>query len=206
MKPGQVKILFRFFLKWCIDLSRFLVHTLDMGKRSNFERKPRDYYPTPLKAVIPLIPHLDQRLYIEPCAGDGSLIKHLNSFGVICTWACDIEPQRHTISKGDALKLNPDMECQQIITNTPWERKILHAMIEHFRQMAPAWLLLDADWAHTKQAIPYMEYCAKMVAVGRVKWIPDSKHTGKENVCWYKFVDTKVDTIFVPQSIIIKTA
>jgi hypothetical protein len=27
-----------------------------MGKRSSFERLPRDFYPTPLKAVPPLIP------------------------------------------------------------------------------------------------------------------------------------------------------
>jgi len=29
-----------------------------MGKRSNFERKPRDYYQTPFEAVKPLLPHL----------------------------------------------------------------------------------------------------------------------------------------------------
>ena len=29
-----------------------------MGKRSNFERLPRDFYPTPFSAVAPLIPHL----------------------------------------------------------------------------------------------------------------------------------------------------
>jgi hypothetical protein len=25
------------------------------------------------------------------------------------------------------------------------------------------------------------------VSVGRVKWIPDSKMTGKDNCCWYLF-------------------
>jgi len=33
-----------------------------------------------------------------------------------------------------------------------------------------------------------------IVSVGRVKWIPDSKHTGKDNVCWYlftKYMQTK---------------
>ena len=29
-----------------------------MGKRSDFERIPRDLYPTPAKAVQPLIPYL----------------------------------------------------------------------------------------------------------------------------------------------------
>ena len=31
-----------------------------MGKRSNFERNPRDFYPTPKEAVIPLLPHLPE--------------------------------------------------------------------------------------------------------------------------------------------------
>ena len=29
-----------------------------MGKRSNFPRVPRDFYPTPFEAVPPLVPHL----------------------------------------------------------------------------------------------------------------------------------------------------
>jgi hypothetical protein len=29
-----------------------------MGKRSNFERRPADFYPTPKAAVLPLIPFL----------------------------------------------------------------------------------------------------------------------------------------------------
>ena len=46
-----------------------------MGKRSNFERIERDYYPTPYEAVLPLIPHLKRHgieTFAEPCAGDGS--------------------------------------------------------------------------------------------------------------------------------------
>jgi len=46
-----------------------------MGKRSNFERVERDYYPTPIQAVEPLIDHLPQGTFdfVEPCAGDGRL-------------------------------------------------------------------------------------------------------------------------------------
>ena len=50
-----------------------------MGKRSNFERIERDFYPTPFEAVEPLIPHLpDKFTFAEPCAGDGSLTRHLS--------------------------------------------------------------------------------------------------------------------------------
>jgi hypothetical protein len=51
-----------------------------MGKRSHFERRERDYYPTPAAAVPPLIPHLrlhGVRTFAEPCCGDGALVPHL---------------------------------------------------------------------------------------------------------------------------------
>ena len=38
-----------------------------MGKRSDFERIPRDYYPTPYSAVEPLLPHLPENFtFAEP--------------------------------------------------------------------------------------------------------------------------------------------
>ena len=47
-----------------------------MGKRSNFERREADFYPTPRAAVVPLIPYIlgsGIRTFAEPCAGDGAL-------------------------------------------------------------------------------------------------------------------------------------
>ena len=53
-----------------------------MGKRCDFERKPRDFYPTPFAAVEPLVKHLTQGFtFAEPCAGDGQLCRHLEYFG-----------------------------------------------------------------------------------------------------------------------------
>jgi hypothetical protein len=117
-----------------------------MGKRSSFDRKPRDFYPTPAAAVAPLLPHIkDIKSFDEPCAGGGALIDILEATGV------------------------------------------LHQLIIHLSSLAPTWLLFDADWAHTKQAVPYLERCRKIVSVGRVKWIPDSKMTGKDNCAFYLF-------------------
>jgi hypothetical protein len=51
-----------------------------MGKRSSFERREADFYPTPRVAVVPLIPHLRCiKTFAEPCAGDGALVRHLES-------------------------------------------------------------------------------------------------------------------------------
>ena len=38
-------------------------------------------------------------------------------------------------------------------------------------RLAPTWLLFDADWAHTKQAAPYLRHCSHIVSVGRVHWM-----------------------------------
>lgn len=171
-----------------------------MGKRSEFERRERDYYPTPRKAVEPLIPHLERRIdqkYIEPCAGDGTLIDHISDMmpdSFLCTQAYDIEPQREDIIEADFFDLEVTDETDYVITNPPWDRKVLHPMLEHCRTFpCPTWFLFDADWAHTNQAIPYLKYCDKIVAVGRIKWIPDSKYTGKDNCCWYRFQPNEVN-------------
>lgn len=160
-----------------------------MGKRSDFERVPRDFYPTPYEAVVPLLPHLNLATkFVEPCAGNGALSFHLCSKGYTCIAASDIEPRSLGISQEDAtvdILYEKGMDC--FITNPPWSRNILHPLIENLSDQAPTWLLFDADWMHTKQAIPYLKWCKKIVSVGRVKWIPDSKMTGKDNCCWYLF-------------------
>lgn len=162
-----------------------------MGKRSNFERVPRDFYPTPKEAVLPLLPHLPKKfMFREPCAGDGALMDHLKPQGV-CLAGSDINPQRADIVPLDALTLEERhvYGCEYIITNPPWDRRVLHPLIDRFRTLLSTWLLFDADWMHTKQASGYLKHCDMIVSVGRVKWIPDSKMTGKDNCAWYRFRD-----------------
>lgn len=166
-----------------------------MGKRSDFARRPQDAYDTPPEAVAPLLPHLpDWFLYWEPCAGAGHLedaIFEATGGRGYAGWRTDIEPRASWIIAGDALSFSldgaEDGMCEYIITNPPWTRSILHPMIEHFSDMRPTWLLFDADWMHTKQSAPYLWRLQKIVSVGRVKWIKDSPHTGKDNCAWYLF-------------------
>ena len=118
-----------------------------MGKRSDFERKPRDFYPTPMEAVEPLLPHLPEGFkFAEPCAGDGALVEHLETKGA-CMWASDIEPQHEGIHESPYDKLGFDefIESDYIITNPPWDRKILHPMIAFFTLRKDTWLLFDSD-------------------------------------------------------------
>ena len=159
-----------------------------MGKRSNFQRVPRDFYVTPQEAVVPLLSHLPRKTrFVEPCAGDGALVRHLEAAGHVCIGAYDIEPRGPGIVKKDALKL-VEASGGMYITNPPWSRDVLHPLIDHLRVQKPTWMLLDADWMHTKQASPYLDYCNEIVSVGRVRWIEGSKMTGKDNCCWYLFL------------------
>jgi hypothetical protein len=169
-----------------------------MGKRSNFERNPRDFYPTPLEAVFPLLASLPAATkFIEPCAGDGRLIRHLEKYGHTCEYACDIEPQAEGIDTKDVLFFGADLPpTDMIITNPPWARDILHPMIDRFRQHAPTWLLFDSDWMFTGQAIPYLRYCRMIVSVGRVSWMGNGQ-SGMDNCAWFQFMPEACETIFI---------
>jgi len=173
-----------------------------MGKRSNYERIERDFYPTPYEAVEPLIPHLPTKFdFIEPCAGNMALALHLCKHGGFPTIMCDIEPQHVDVIKRDAFDISLDdltstIEPEYIITNPPWSREILHPMIDHFREIAATWLLFDADWMHTRQASPYLPYCRKILSIGRVSWMGNGI-SGMDNCCWYEFVNYKVTTEFI---------
>ena len=171
-----------------------------MGKRSSFSRRPRDFYPSPVEVVAPLVPHLTPcTRYVEPCAGDGALIQHLAPFAD-CVAAYDIDPQGLGIAVGDATLMAPAdfAGADMVITNPPWERKVLHSIISRLMVVGmPAWLLFDADWSFTGQAREYLPYCEKILAIGRVKWIPGSKSNGMDHAAWYFFTpDPSVQTQF----------
>lgn len=153
-----------------------------MGKRSEFQRRPMDDYPTiDPKAVRVLRPWLEGvKTYAEPCCGGLHLCNSLAAIGLTCLYQGDIK------EGVDALDM-PFVPVDAIITNPPWSRWVLHRMILHFQSIAPTWLLFDADWAHTGQSAPYLDQCSHIVSVGRLKWIEGTTQTGKDNCAWYRF-------------------
>lgn len=158
-----------------------------MGKRSNFDRIERDCYDTTAKAFKPILPFLEPATrFIEPCAGKGDLIGLMHGAGHICTAAYDIEPRAARIRRQDALTLQVSTPGL-ILTNPPWTREILHPLIDWFTSQRETWLLFDADWMHTVQAAPYLDRCAAIVSIGKIKWIPGTKHASFDNCAWYNF-------------------
>src|SRR6266566_4153168 len=100
-----------------------------MSKRSDFPKIPRDKWPTPYKAVIPLLPQLPAgTIFSEPCAGNGILIDHLVGAGHQCVWATDIVPERDDIGIADAMTLR-NIGADMFVTNPPWTRNALHPLI-----------------------------------------------------------------------------
>jgi hypothetical protein len=153
-----------------------------MGKRSNFERRSRDFYPTPLAAAWPLIPYLNEVCqFAEPCCGDERLIQHLESFGLVCVYRGDIATGQDALARAEYSA--PD----EIITNPPFAYPLLHQLISHFVSIAPAWLLLPMDFASNKRDAPFLAACTDIVPIGRVKWIEGTKHSSNENFGWFHF-------------------
>lgn len=158
-----------------------------MGKRTDYPRKDRDFYPTPAEAVVPLIPHLlyGPTTFDEPCAGDGALVGHLEYHGMDVGGVSDIEPQSDGVHRQDALTLT-SCEGDMFITNPPWAWPILKDLMPHLYSIAPTWLLLNADLMHNKRMGPHMQRCVKVVSVGRVSWMGNGKK-GFENCAWFLF-------------------
>jgi hypothetical protein len=96
-----------------------------------------------------------------PNRGYGDLARYLESHGLRCVYRGDIRTCQ------DALKVDAYNDADVIITNPPYSRELMHPLILHFQHIAPTWLLIDADWAHTKQALPLLPACSHIVGAGR---------------------------------------
>lgn len=154
-----------------------------MSKRCGlFQRRGRDFYPTPRSAVEPLVPWLyGLRSFAEPCCGEGDLVGHLADFGFDCVYRGDLAMGR------DALKQLHFNGAHCIITNPPHNRVIMHMLITHFLTISPSWLLIDMDWLSNKHARPFLPACECVLPIGRVRWIPGSPNVGKDNYGWMRF-------------------
>lgn len=198
-----------------------------MTKRCDrFEKADRNFYPTPLEAIGPLTHHLSEwDSFIEPCVGDGRLAAHLEGLGYPCIACNDLLPlidstEYPNLPTPTALDVTDFTNVESMlariggaacdnwvfITNPPWPDRTgrgtpVTSMLDAMLHWGPVWLLLAADFAHNKYAKPYLPKCRKIVSVGRVKWIEDSKHKGVDNAAWFLFdEDSKQEgPVFYPR-------
>lgn len=163
-----------------------------MGKRSNFEKVTKDFYPTTDPKVLtqPFVNFVRGKTYAEPCYGDGDLEDLLMDVAK-CKWRSDIRETVGCSKVMDALELTPyDLkDCDYIITNPPFSKDILLPLIDHFVSLKPTFLLLPADMMHNKYFVPYMNMCDNVMSIGRVCWFPKDgkKVSSTDNFAWYTF-------------------
>ena len=136
----------------------------------------RDYWPTlDHRAAEALAPFVAGKSYGEPAWGAGHLENLLTGIAD-CVWRSDIEPQQEGCVTKNALDLTVEdvYDCDVLITNPPFDWKLLKPMLDHLPKLKPTWLLLPADKMHTKQMAPYLDCCPEVVSVGRLKFFLDN--------------------------------
>lgn len=175
-------------------------------QEGGFERAPRDLYPTPYAATKPLRSLLDgpKFTYWEPCCAELQLVTNLNVVlpNSECVRATDIETP---CEKKDVFSITADdvnaVGNAYFITNPPWVNTKkddfqLFRMINHLASLRPTILLLNANLCWNESSwngkLAPMPFCHWVKPIGRVKWIPDSEFSGKEDCAWYYFNKSSV--------------
>jgi len=173
-----------------------------MGKRSEFDKIDKDkYYTIDPRSIDRMGPWFDKVKYVEPCAGDGSLVRLMkqlypDSHAVL---AFDQYPEGdldHPCYVFNALDLKLEHiphEVDCIITNPPFSWNKLKPLLDHLPGLLPTWFLLPADLMHNKRMGPYMKKCKSVVSVGRLYWFTDDDGNfsrGYDNYAWFLFTHT----------------
>ena len=141
-----------------------------MSKWQKYKPQPRDLWrSTDPDSIVPLVPFIRGMTYAEPCYGAGDLEERLEGVS-ICKWRSDIEPQVSHVPKMDALNLKKEHlhDCALIITNPPYDFKMLQPLLDHLPTLKPTWLLLPADSCYNKRMAPYMRRATDIVSVRRL--------------------------------------
>jgi hypothetical protein len=119
--------------------------------------------------------------FAEPCCGDGRLVRHLESFGLVWVYAGDIADGQ------DALARDDYGDIDAILTNPPHTHEVLAKLLPHFIRIAPTWLLLPMDFASNARDAVFLAASTDVVPFGRVRWIDGTKDVSKDNFAWIRF-------------------
>jgi len=147
----------------------------------------RSWWPTPEKAVAPLLRCLAPRtIFVEPCAGDGALVRILEAAGHVCSYACDTDPRDDSVEWNDALYVTTEPH-EMVITNPPFEQPLLVPLLSHWsKSKSAAWLLLPSDLLMNVWFGPFAAAVCTIAPIGRVSWLGNGQ-SGFENSAWVRF-------------------
>lgn len=175
-----------------------------MSKRSNFEKIPKEFYPTTDKKVLKetFLELIEGKTYAEPCWGEGDLEDLLRGEAT-CGWRSDIRDTSPVSKQMSGLDVTPyDVrDCDLIVTNPPFSKGVLLPLLDHFITLKPTWLLLPAGYMNNVYFGPYMKKCSKVISIGRVCWFPvgGKRVASTDDFCWYYWEKdaSETQTIFI---------
>lgn len=154
-------------------------------RHSEYERRPREDYPTPSWTTRTLLPYLNRARinYVwDPAPGSGKLVRALRTEG-LTTFG-----NRRDFLKCEEL---PDPRVQAIITNPPFggAGKLACQFIEHallFDKTICMLLRVDFDSARTRTHLfrGNAFFAGKLVLLNRIDWWPGPA-TSSTNHAWF---------------------
>ena len=162
-----------------------------MGRRSTFPRRAADFYPTPVEALRPLVPHLPRAgTYAEPCVGDGALVRGMAA--VAPGWQCVATSDLHCpVRPRSAALVRLPEGVDAAITNPPWPApgqrgEPVLGIIHNLAAQAPTWLLLPWTFAAARYFAGVSHLCTDVLPIGRVSWMGNGVPS-KDDAAWFRF-------------------
>lgn len=121
----------------------------------------------------------------------------------------DIEPDLslgYDIEKANAVDRKFE-KCDFVITNPPFSQeykdtcfKILDKSINCEEVSKGVWFLLPFNWCCNADFQWAMLKCERVVPIGRMKWIKNSKHSESKDCAWFYFTRKAKKTIMESRS------
>jgi hypothetical protein len=163
-------------------------------KDSGYARKPADFYVTPAWCTEAVLPHLRKGVVWEPAAGDGAMLRVLQT--QFWTIGSDLSPADQGIHELDFLCPEAVLpkRCTAIVTNPPYYHAAEFCR-QALRLMAPAGgqvamlLRIDFDSGKTRRDLFELNpaWAMKIVLLDRIEWFKSESGKGgpSENHAWF---------------------
>lgn len=165
-------------------------------RNSGYERRERDFYPTPAWVTYALGEKWSLPTEIwEPACGEGDMSRALTAMGHKVT-STDIEPAPDSGGKVFDFLKDQGIKARAIVTNPPFnlaDQFIVRALAVTQSERGLVAMLLPTDFDHAKKRVPlfseHPKFACKIVLTKRIRWFegrPEDK--GKQpmgNHAWF---------------------
>ena len=166
-----------------------------------YERKAGDFYPTPAWVTRCLLDTVPLRGIVwEPCAGQGAMAKVIADAGhqVIATDLTWMNGCVFPVVGGvDALQARLPAGVRSVVTNPPYRRDLLPALVEHWLSLlepvgGQLCLLLRSLWGESQRGqastSKHPAYAGRIKLPGRIRWLEgtdeDKGGSPQHEHCW----------------------